>query len=177
MTAQLLFIMLSKSHGQEQVKLIGQIRYRYEISKRDFNKDTNPTSYNLLQTRAGLFYVPASDVAVFLQLQDSRILVEKESTLDGNAKRFDMHQAYLDIENLFHLPLALRLGRFESSFSNQRLIGAVGWNNAGRSFNGGFVAYHTTRGDITLFGYKINEQLNSGNEDDENFWGLWAALK
>ena len=47
----------------------------------------------------------------------------------------DLHQAYIAIGNHKEFPLSLKVGRQELSYGDERLIGAFGWNNIGRSFD------------------------------------------
>ena len=56
-----------------------------------------------------------------------------------------LHQAYFSVNKLFDLPLNLKLGRMELSYGPQRLIGAVGWHNVGRSFDGGILQLNTEK--------------------------------
>ena len=155
--------------SQKTININGQIRYRYELTDKDFDNDIKPNNFNLLRTRIGLSYRPSSNFNAFFQLQDSRIMGEENGTLDGSAKRLDMHQAYMNIDSLFQIPLSLKLGRSEISYSNQRLIGAVGWHNVGRSLDGATLAYESGLGPIDLFSFQINEDLMAGNIGDIYF--------
>jgi hypothetical protein len=47
----------------------------------------------------------------------------------------DLHQAYVTIGNHKEFPLSLKVGRQELSYGDERLVGAFGWNNIGRSFD------------------------------------------
>ncbi len=47
----------------------------------------------------------------------------------------DLHQAYITLGNHKEFPLSLKIGRQEMSYGDERLIGAFGWNNIGRSFD------------------------------------------
>ena len=47
----------------------------------------------------------------------------------------DLHQAYFTVGNHKEFPLSLKFGRQELSYGDERLIGAFGWNNIGRSFD------------------------------------------
>ena len=76
----------------------------------------------------------------FVQVQDSRLWGGENpalalGTLDGDADQLDLHQAYFELDSLGGQPLAVRVGRQELAYGNQRLVGAVGWSNVGRSFD------------------------------------------
>ncbi len=47
----------------------------------------------------------------------------------------DLHQAYVTLGDLKEFPLSLKVGRQELTYGDERLIGAFGWNNIGRSFD------------------------------------------
>jgi len=56
---------------------------------------------------------------------------------DGpEADIIELHQAVIGVGNLKEFPLALKVGRMEMSYGDERLIGAFGWNNIGRTFDG-----------------------------------------
>ena len=78
----------------------------------------------------------------FIQIQDSRKFGDATNTLtDGSADLLDFHQAFFFISDFATEGLNVKLGRQEVAFANQRLIGAVGWHNVARSFDGVLFAY------------------------------------
>jgi len=61
-----------------------------------------------------------------------------------NANQNDvyMHEAYMLLNNAFGVDgLIVKLGRQEVNLGNQRLVGSVGWSQAGRSLDGILVGY------------------------------------
>jgi hypothetical protein len=57
-------------------------------------------------------------------------------TGDGpESDSIDLHQAYVTIGNHKEFPVSLKIGRQELSYGEERLIGAFGWNNIGRTFD------------------------------------------
>jgi hypothetical protein len=93
-------------------------------------------TYTLLRTRIGLLAAVNPNLRAFVQLQDARVFGEELSTMHGSANSLDLHQGYLEIEGrLVGAPLVLRAGRQEILLGNERLVGAVGWSNTGRSFD------------------------------------------
>ena len=52
---------------------------------------------------------------------------------DGPA---DLHQAFVTLGNLKEFPVSAKVGRQELSYGDERLIGAFGWHNIGRVFDG-----------------------------------------
>lgn len=81
------------------------------------------------------------------------VLAEGESSLAQNDQRWastgpvakkgdgpeadsiELHQAIVGVGNLKEFPLALKVGRMEMAYGDERLIGAFGWNNIGRTFD------------------------------------------
>jgi Alginate export len=83
---------------------------------------------------------PQSSVAV----SDSRFAYANAPAIPGTVKRkengpeadaIDLHQAYFTIGNHKEFPLSVKAGRQELSYGEERLVGAYGWNNIGRSFD------------------------------------------
>lgn len=108
----------------------GQIRVRSEADGRDFNHDTNLNTYTLLRMRFGALVQPLEEVDIFIQIQDSRAFGQEPNTL-ANTFNLDLHQAYVQIKNLWDKPISLKAMRQEMVYGSERLIGAVGWNNVG----------------------------------------------
>ena len=157
---------------------LGQVRHRFEANDRDFNKDTDAITFNLLRSRFGVRFLPAENTEAFLQVQDSRMFGEELNTLtDGEADQLDLHQGYVTISNLFGQPLDLQLGRFEAAYGSQRLIGAVGWHNVGRSFDGVLLRLHPKNVTIDLFNWKIVEKLEPGGRGDLNVFGAYGDFQ
>lgn len=156
--------------------MTGQVRHRTEWNGKDFSDSTKVGGSGLLRTRLNLAFRTAANDLAFIQLQDSRVYGTETNTLsDGTADAIDLHQAYLQLNNLLNRPFSLRLGRMELAYGNQRIIGAVGWHNIGRSFDGALVSF--TRKNIRLdaFSAKEVESQSPGNADDKDFRGVWLA--
>lgn len=161
--------------AQETITITGQVRHRLEFNGKDFNSNTGLNNYNFLRTRLGVKFAPSARISGFVQVQDARVFGTEFNTLnDGTADALDMHQAYVLISNLFDMPLSMKLGRQEVIFGNQRLIGAVGWHNIGRSFDGVQMIYDTDNGPLSVFDFKTVETFNPGDVNDFNVGGIWA---
>jgi len=171
-----IFAMLGSAAAQTW-SASGQIRQRFEINGKDFNSDTKMSSFNLLRSRLNVAFQPSDDVTGFIQFQDSRTFGEETGTLgDGNADNLDLHQGYVAIANLFGKPVDLKLGRMEVNFGPQRLVGAVGWHNIGRSFDGAIFKVHAGEHSIDLFNLKEDEVYPQGDSLDKEVLGVYADL-
>ena len=86
-------------------------------------------------------YVEPQSSAAF---SDARFAYANVPAVPGTVKKqgdgpesdtIDLHQAYVTLGNHKEFPLSLKVGRQELSYGEERLVGAFGWNNIGRSFD------------------------------------------
>ncbi len=138
------------------IRWLGDIRVRSEIDMRDFSQKTHPNTITLLRTRVGLEARPLEDVRVLIQARDARAFGEETSTL-SDSRNLDLHQGFVEIRNLFVEPLILRLGRQELSYGNERIVGAVGWHNVGRVFDGALLRADVEAMTVDLFAMNVRE--------------------
>ncbi|HEY0969406.1 MAG TPA: alginate export family protein [Gemmatimonadales bacterium] len=119
----------------DSVTFQGEVRVRGEADRP--GSGVRSDAFTLLRTRVGLTARAGGNARVMVQLQDSRAFGEEESTTDASADAIDLHQAWLELSGRWAAStVALRAGRQEIALGNERLIGAVGWSNTGRSFDG-----------------------------------------
>jgi len=86
----------------------------------------------------------------------------------GESTSFTMHEAYMLLSNPFGIDnLIVKLGRQEVNLGNQRLVGAVGWSQAGRSLDGILVGY--VAGDYGLAGFFYGK-LKDAEERPQDAW-------
>jgi len=102
----------------DRLSVTGQIRQRTEYSAKDFNADIDDPLFSFLRTRVNVGVRANDDVKAFVQFQDSRVWGQENSTLDGNAPLFDVHQAFF----IF----AARLVGSTGTPDGDNLFGAVG---------------------------------------------------
>ncbi len=133
------------------VRFDGQIRTRYEYF-RPFSYTSSGVAQSddavFLRTRLGANFTLHRKISARFQLQDSRIWGE-EGAGTGTAPvgsattsidNVDIHQAYLDFNHLLEdsfgeCALALRIGRQELSFGDQRLVSPLDWSNIARAWD------------------------------------------
>jgi hypothetical protein len=155
------------------------------VDDRDFNKDTDADTFTSLRTRVHFDISFAEGIQAFIQLQDARIFGEEANPLgDFDADNFDLHQGYIDLQDLFGKPFSLRLGRQELSFDEERLIGNVDFTLPGQAFDGLRFTYEQPSDKFDLFVMKINDGVARGtatvgdnDSDDVNFSGVYTNLK
>lgn len=99
---------------------------------------------------------PTDHLEFFLQVQDSRVFGSEPSTLTHTAN-MDLHQGFLMLHDFLMDGLRIQAGRMEVSYGTQRMIGAVGWNNVGRSFDGIRVTSSQPFGSVDVFALNTRE--------------------
>lgn len=168
------FIVISGfAFAQTDVNFDAQVRVRAELDNKDFNNDNDPYGYTLLRTRLGARFANKSGIEAYIQLQDSRYYGQEAGTMN-DLKNVDIHQAYFKINDLFGLPVNVKGGRMEVIYGTQRLVGAVGWHNVGRSFDGGIISLNLKNVEIDLFSFQETENFNPGDTLDLTFTGIHA---
>jgi len=142
-----------------------QIRYRYEAVDKDFSDETSLNSFEAQRTRFHAKYTQ-DDLSLFVQIQDTRNYGSETSTLgDGSADNLDLHQGYITYSGFG--PLTMKMGRFEQPFGNQRIMGAVGWHNIGRSFDGFVFSQKLGGHSIDYFTLNLIETYPDGLDEDD----------
>ena len=95
----------------------------------------------------------------------------------ANTANIDLHQAYFSISNFFKLPLNFKVGRMELSYGSQRLIGAVGWSNVGRSFDGSVLKLITKSVDIDFILARTIESGLAADSLDMFVYSAYGDIK
>jgi hypothetical protein len=93
--------------------------------------------YWLNRFRVTARFVPRPWFTAAIQAQDARV-EGKNGAITGAPFRdqIDLRQAYADVGAFEKSPFAVRAGRQEMVFGDQRLIGHANWLNTARSFDG-----------------------------------------
>jgi len=164
------------NYGQSNLDISAQVRPRFQMVDKDFNSGLGPNNFTELRTRLGLKFSPVENVTGFVQLQDSRVYGTEPNTL-SSIDNIDLHQAYFRIDKLFSLPLNLKVGRFEMVYGPQRLIGAVGWHNVGRSFDGAILQLNGNNVDVDFFAVQTNENSKPEDSLDLGLVGAYGNIK
>ena len=148
------------------------IRFRYEFQD-NFNqkyygdnpkKGSSDDGFLLGRFRAGFDYKPSKKVHLAIWMQDSEVwdIALSDSAFykgnfgmehNPNKDRWELWDTYLEVKELFNLPLTFKGGRQRIFYGNKRIFGPGEWGNSGRwiwdatklsyKFKGGFVdAYY-----------------------------------
>lgn len=180
------FIAAAWAVPADAVDFSGQYRVRGEYrDNSNFDGDSGtPTSVYGQRVRLTGEAQPTDDTSVKITIQDTREWgnpkVGNNNVLNGpqltdvGDNHLDLHESYVQIDNILDQPLSVRVGRQELVYGDQRLIGAFGWHNNARSFDAIKVSYMQDIFDLDLWTSKINE---GGADDDQDFYGAYATIK
>ncbi|MFA8341768.1 MAG: alginate export family protein [Rhodothermaceae bacterium] len=174
----LLVVLCSLTLAQTKVEVKAQIRPRLEVDGKDFNSDTDASTFTAMRTRLGVKFTNGNIIG-FIQAQDTRIWGTEPSTLSSTSN-LDLHQAYVIIKGLGCGKWDVKIGRMEAAYGPQRLVGSVGWHNVGRSFDGAVLKLNGCKFSFDLFGYQEVENMAFGDNTDQyfaGFYGNWAVSK
>jgi alginate export protein len=154
--------------------LHGQLRPRYEYKE---PSGGGPDAFTSMRVRFGLDVAIEDGLSIFIQAQDVRIWGEESHPLfDFRADNFDLHQGYLKYRGEATSWLTTTVGRMETNFGGQRLVGAVDWTQQAQSFDGVRFDAESGRTSWALIGYTIRDETAAGVADDEKLYGVYGTL-
>ena len=144
----------------------------------NFHDDESSTSATASYFRSRLSAdLKKSIYNLHFQLQDSRLLGYKFSSLNSNQNILDLHQVYANIYGPFNGRNKIRIGRFEMPLGEQRLFGRSNWSNFGKSFEGIILRRNTKKGNIKFF-HLINGDLYPLDDQfDYKINGVYGATR
>ena len=169
---------------RRSISLAGQVRFRTEIDRRNpfelMPEREEAFDYHLLRTRVSLTIRPLPDVTGLIQAQDSRTFGSSGNTLGVDPNAFDLHQAWVRVDDFVVDGTSITLGRQELSYANERLIGAVGWHNRGRAFDALKIRSEFGSGSVDLFASRTNDRTGTSSRADrgnEHLFGIWGTVR
>jgi len=159
----------------QRVQFGAEIRFRPE-TRSSFKQNNNVNNVMLQRVRLDARLRLNDNVTGLIQLQDS-LLWGKETSTASNETNIELHQGYLQVAKFLNPHLSLRVGRQELSYGNQRLVGAFGWDNVGRSFDAAKLTMGGTGGSVDLFAGRAVDRRNSGRGDgSQDLIGLYGRV-
>jgi hypothetical protein len=98
-------------------------------------------------------------VAATVQVQDARVGGKSVGPTGAPfTSAFDLRQGFVDVGSA-KATVALRAGRQEIAFGDQRLVGHAGWLNAARSFDAARVTVRTAPAQVDVFAASVVRTL------------------
>jgi len=191
-TILLLHSALISQEFKPSVTFKGDLRVRGEVDARNFDLSSPPNAYTLLRTRFAIDARPTENVRVFIMARDSRVF-GSETDQGGNfntisdTRNIDLHQGYVELGKFLSDEVTFKVGRQELNYANQRMVGAVGWHNVGRVFDGALVRFGFSGLVLDLFGMRTAEvhayapvATPSATapipDNGQNFFGLYSQV-
>lgn len=122
-----------------------------------------------------------------LAYNDARYAYANAPAVAGTTKKqgdgpesdaFNLHQAYFTVGNHKEFPVSLKAGRQEMIYGEERLIGAYGWNNIGRSFDAAKVRWQNEFFAADFFsGHPVIPEDGRFDVDNTHDWfsGVYAT--
>ncbi|MBI1984222.1 MAG: alginate export family protein [Acidobacteria bacterium] len=159
----------------ERLEIGGQIRFRAEVRQNSDLSAEASDARNFVGQRLR-FHVRAKvsdNVEAFAQFQDSRLWGEELSTA-SNDNLTDLHQGFVQVKDFLAPGLGLKVGRQELIYGTERLLGAFGWDNIGRSFDAVKMGYSSTSLASDWFAAKLVDRPSTGRGDrDQYLYGAY----
>jgi len=175
----------------------GQYRVRGEYRGNPGFVDSSASNGILQRVRLTTNADITSDTSVKITLQDSTVWGMADPKGRGGpaltdigtvgANHLDLDEAYVKVKNIFGQPVSLKIGRQALVYGDQRLIGAFGWNNNGRSFDAIKANFSNSTVSVDVFDSKIGEMTTGfgtncpagvcGGDGDQDFYGINATIK
>lgn len=168
-----------------RVTFSGEARFRGEWDGR--TAGVGDDAATLSRIRLGARAALTDWIGAFAQLQDARAWGSEGSTLtDASADQLDLHQGFVELGRA--AGVAARIGRQEMILGDERLVGAAGWTNTGRAFDGVRAVGSGGRVEWSAFWMNVAErdalqttgtdpQANQGDGDDGWLLGGFATTK
>ena len=159
----------------QRVEFGGEVRWRPE-SRSSFNATTNVNTFVLQRARLNVRYRLSDRVSGLIQVQDARLWGQEASTA-SNESNVDLHQGYLQVDRFLDPHMSLRLGRQELIYGRERLVGAFGWDNIGRSFDAVKLTASSPLVSSDFFFGRLNDRRNAGRGDgSQDLIGLYTRI-
>ncbi len=179
----LMFAFAFTAYAETVVDVSGQVRIRGEANTSGKSFDDNAEhvqTFRFLRTRLNIKALIDDNATVFIQFQDSRVLGDgtQSGSLD-NDSNVGLHQAFIkyNLRTKEKWSIGVQAGRFEYNWGNQRLLGAVGWHNVGRSWEGSKAWYNAEKFNVSIATLKKREDNSIGYDSDFNVGAIALKLK
>jgi hypothetical protein len=163
------------------LRFSGEYRLRVEGFTGGSFKPSNDDAYFLNRVRLNMKIQPTEWLKLFVQGQDSRVWGKNQHPAAPPYQDiFDLRQGYIELGDAEKRSVAIRVGRQELTFGEQRLVGSSDWLNTPRSFD-------AIRSTLHISGYRLDAFASSvvvprdGKFDKStpgnNFYGVYGTME
>jgi hypothetical protein len=162
------------------IRFGGEYRLRWESRTGIAGKDGQDDGYALSRLRLDLTFKLGDHWKVFLQGQDSQAFAYNPNPDPTSVENdFDLRQAYVEYRQREKTGWAVRAGRQEFNYGDQRLVGGLNWGNTARSFDAVKVSWSDARFAVDTFASSvvaIQDGAFDRHLDGQNFYGTHATF-
>ena len=164
----------------EWVRFGGEYRFRVEGSTNAKGVEAADDLYVLSRLRVDLLFKLGPHVRLFVQGQDSQaggFNANPDPPVHQND--FDLRQAWVEVRQSDKQGWALRVGRQELAYGDQRLVGSLNWTNTARAFDAAKLTYTDPRVAVDVFASSvvaIQDDVFDKHLDGQNFYGAHASF-
>jgi hypothetical protein len=169
------------AHLPSWIRLSGELRAREEGFLGNRFEPGNDDMYLLQRIRLGVQIQPAPWLKFFTQGQDARVsFTDRVAPAPPHQDSADIRQAYVELGNTESYPIALRAGRQDLAFGEERLVGASNWGNIGRSFDAVRLGLHHGNFHVDAFASSVvvpRDHTFDRHIDGDNLHGLYGRIE
>ena len=160
----------------EWLRFSGEYRLRMEGFQGLRFQPDNDDAYALNRVRLNLRIQPVRKLKLFFQAQDARVFANSRiADAPPYQDRLDLRQAWVELGDSDAGFAALKVGRQELSFGDERLVGPSNWANTARSFDAVKLTLHRPGSRVQAFAASVvnirDGELNHHVQGD-NLHGL-----
>jgi len=163
------------------LRFSGEYRARLEGFAGGNFKPSNDDAYFLNRIRLNMKVQPTDWLKFVVQGQDSRVWGKNQNPAAPPYQDiFDLRIGYIELGDAEKGSVAIRLGRQELNFGDQRLVGSADWLNTARSFDAIRATVHMSSYRVDAFaGSVVNprdgkfDQSSPGN----NLYGVYGSME
>ena len=156
------------------LRVRGEFRERVEGFDGAGFVDDRQDLYYLTRVRLNAAVTPTRLLSFQVQVQDARVARKTVGPVGVPFKApFDLRMGYADVGDA-KTPFALRAGRQELAFGEQRLIGHVSWVNAARTFDALKLTFRQPAFSVDVFGASV-VRIQEGEFDTSGYGNRLAG--
>lgn len=162
------------------VRFGGEYRFRFESFSGMKGVEDTRDGYALSRLRLDLLFKLGDHVRLFVQGQDSQaggMAANPDPPTHENT--FDLRQAWIEIRQREKTGWALRIGRQELAYGDQRLVGSLNWSNVARTFDAAKLTYTHSHVSVDAFASSVvavSDNVFDKHVDGANFYGIHATF-
>lgn len=123
-------------------KISGMAHLISQMDGKDFSNKTHPYYTTTSKIRLGVEKHIGESAVFRVDFQDSRLM---GTGFFADQNNVDILQGFVELKNVFNLPLSLQAGRFQMQYGTERIIGRSLWHYQERTFDGVRLKYSTEK--------------------------------